>query len=145
MDSLPYQAWIPENRKTVVCIDSYRDGIFRGRFFTPEQEVQIFDSLSQFLVMMDEMLERNQNPRSDTRHRSFSAFLLPYPASAPAGGIRKGRLATFELQILFRQHASWQGVLLWREQQQKQCFRSVLELILLMDSALRDPEGKETA
>lgn len=39
--------------------------------------------------------------------------------------------------MIFRQHTSWQGVVIWLEQQMEQSFRSVLELILLMDSALR--------
>lgn len=136
------ELWIPENRKTTVCIDSYLDGIFQGRFFGPSRESQPFGSLSQFLVMMDDMLEENQTPQSYTAHRSFSE-LLPPSTTPPGGSDRKGILATFELQILFRQHTSWQGVLLWREQNQKQSFRSVLELVLLMDSALRNPEGKE--
>ena len=53
---------------------------------------------------------------------------------------RKGRLATFELKILFRQHASWQGTIVWKEGRQEQSFRSVLELVHLMDSALRATE-----
>ena len=41
------------------------------------------------------------------------------------------------MRILFRQNASWQGELLWMEKNARQSFRSVLELITLMDSALR--------
>jgi len=37
---------------------------------------------------------------------------------------------------MFRQHASWQGGVLWVEGKAEQSFRSALELILLMDSAL---------
>ena len=48
-----------------------------------------------------------------------------------------GNAATFEMRILFRQHASWQGELLWLEKNTRQYFRSVLELITLLDSALR--------
>ena len=49
---------------------------------------------------------------------------------------RKGKLATFVVKVLFRQHTSWQGSITWLEEQSEQAFRSVLELILLMDSAL---------
>ena len=41
------------------------------------------------------------------------------------------------VRILFRQNASWQGSVLWREGGQEERFRSALELVLLMDSALR--------
>ncbi|MBQ3574429.1 MAG: hypothetical protein IJA26_02060 [Clostridia bacterium] len=50
--------------------------------------------------------------------------------------VRRGAKATFELQILFRQHSSWQGLLKWREKNIEQSFKSALELILLIDSAL---------
>lgn len=140
--TLLQKLWIPENRKTAVCIDSYEDGIFRGRFYGPGGEEQQFHSLSRFLVMMEEMLERKGEPQSDTSRRSFSAFLQPTAGGAAQGNIRRGKLATFELQILFRQHTSWQGMVRWKEQHQEQRFRSVLELILLMDSALRETEGR---
>lgn len=142
MNSLLQKLWIPEDRKIIVCIDSYLDGVFRGRFFDDQLDGQSFDSLCQLLLMMDDMLERTRNPQSYTARRSFSEF-LPSAPDSPAGDPKKGILATFSLQILFRQHASWQGVLLWQEKQQTQNFRSVLELIQLMDSALRGPEGKE--
>jgi hypothetical protein len=133
--------WIPKSRKTVVCIDSYQDGIFQGRFYGPDGTAQSFRSLSQFLVMMEQMLEQSNEPQSDTNHRSFSAVLPPSAAGIHRDSSRRGLRATYELQILFRQHTSWQGIVLWQEQHREQRFRSVLELILLMDSALREREG----
>ncbi|MBQ3147093.1 MAG: hypothetical protein IJB91_05120 [Oscillospiraceae bacterium] len=49
---------------------------------------------------------------------------------------RPGDLATFAVKILFRQNASWQGSVTWLEGKREQSFRSVLELILLMSTAL---------
>lgn len=138
---LVQKLWIPANRKFTVLIDSYEDGIFRGRFYDSDGTIRSFSSLSRFLLMMEEMLERNNEPQSDTASRSFSSFLIPPSSESYHSAIRKGILASFELQILFRQHTSWQGVILWREQHKEQSFRSVLELILLMDSALRQQEA----
>ena len=56
MRTLVQKLWVPENRKTTVCIDSYLDGIFHGRFYGPDGEEQSFRSLSQFLVMMQELI-----------------------------------------------------------------------------------------
>ena len=89
------------------------------------------------------MLNFLNEPQSDTLHRSFAALLLPPGEGILWNSVRRGSRATFELQILFRQHTSWQGVLFWKEQHREQSFRSVLELILLMDSALREQEGLE--
>ena len=135
--------WVPESRKTTVCIDSYQDGIFQGRFYGPDGGAQSFRSLSQFLVMMQELLEQLGDPQSDTSHRSFSALLQQPSPGFPRNNIRRGTQATFELQILFRQHTSWQGMILWKELSRQQSFRSVLEMILLMDSALRETEEQE--
>ena len=43
---------------------------------------------------------------------------------------------TFELEILFRQNYSWQGRLRWPEKGKEATFRSVLELITLMELLL---------
>ena len=145
MIALVQKLWIPGNRKTTVCVDSYREGILQGRFYGPDGSVQFFPSLSRFLVLMEEMLELSNEPQSDTIHRSFSSFLLSPTSGDHQNHRPKGERATFELQILFRQHTSWQGVLFWKEQHREQSFRSVLELILLMDSALREQEELETA
>jgi hypothetical protein len=45
------------------------------------------------------------------------------------------------VRVLFRQNASWQGSLTWLEEGKEESFRSVLELLLLMHSAL-DPETR---
>ena len=43
---------------------------------------------------------------------------------------------TFELEILFRQNYSWQGRLRWPKGQREASFRSVLELLILMETVL---------
>ena len=137
--------WVSQERKTILCIDSYQDGVLQGRFYGKDRETERFDSLSQFLVKMDAMLEETQKPQAYTATRTFSSFLVPEVSGNFSGGLRKGRCATFELQILFRQHTSWQGVLIWKDRKMEQSFRSVLELVLLLDSALRDAEGREAS
>mgnify|MGYP003291337640 CR=1 FL=1 len=143
VSALVQKLWIPESRKTTVCVDSYREGILQGRFYGPDGSAYAFPSLSRFLVQMEEMLELNNEPQSDTKVRSFSTFLLQPHTGTHFSSRPRGELATFELQILFRQHTSWQGVLFWKEQHREQSFRSVLEMILLMDSALREQEELE--
>lgn len=137
--------WIPQNRKTTLCIDSYDRGVLCGRFYSAGQAAETFDSLSQFLVKMDAILEEYQMPQSYTSARSFSEFLLPEESNRRSVGGNKGKQATFELQVLFRQHTSWQGILVWQDRKLEQSFRSVLELVLLIDSALRSLKGKEAS
>ena len=91
--------------------------------------------MTHVLLEMEKMLDDTDFPRSFTEMRRFTAPTADDRAP-PAAEQRKGALSTFTLRILFRQNASWQGSILWQEGQQEQCFRSVLELILLMDNAL---------
>ncbi|MBQ3108078.1 MAG: hypothetical protein IJP37_03790 [Clostridia bacterium] len=51
---------------------------------------------------------------------------------------------TFVINVLFRQNASWQGTIQWVNQNKTQHFRSTLELIKLMDSALESEEEAVT-
>ena len=53
-----------------------------------------------------------------------------------------GRKATFVIKILYREHSTWQGVICWRETGEKQAFRSFLEMIILMASALESGRGE---
>lgn len=135
--------WVHDSRKILVCVDSYESGVLRGRFFTPFQEMQPFDSLSQFLVGIENMLEENRVLQSYTACRTFSTLLQSGGRTGQPGTNRRGARATFELQVLFRQHSSWQGLLVWQDRKAEQSFRSVLELVILMDSALRTMEGSE--
>ena len=128
------------NACILICIDSYESGNPRGRLHNRSTGDSSFDSLSQMLLLVEEMLEDLQSPQSYTACRSFSHLVQPMQTPPGSHRPRRGQAATFELRILFRQHTSWQGVLLWQEQQREQSFRSALEMILLMDSALRGLE-----
>ncbi len=54
----------------------------------------------------------------------------------------KSRPQTFTVQIQYQENATWQGTILWVEEKQAMHFRSALELLKLMDSAL-DQAGKK--
>jgi len=45
---------------------------------------------------------------------------------------------TFEISVKFTQNSTWQGQIHWVEKDQKQNFRSALEMIKLMDEALTE-------
>lgn len=128
-----------EYRTTMICVDSYDNGIPVGRFYNPACSEGIpFQSLSQLLVKMEDLLDGMRLPQSFTVARTFSRQDTDSgERDVSAGAERKGRLATFAVRILFRQNASWQGSVSWLEGEREESFRSVLELVLLMDSAMQ--------
>lgn len=54
-----------------------------------------------------------------------------------------GEKATFTIQVQFRQNATWQGTIAWIEGKKVQRFRSTLEMIKLMDSAIAAANGED--
>ncbi|WP_283610297.1 hypothetical protein [Faecalispora anaeroviscerum] len=51
--------------------------------------------------------------------------------------------ATFVVDMLYRQHSTWQGNLRWVEGNKESAFRSEIELLSLMDSAMKLTKEKE--
>lgn len=130
-----------EYRTTVVCIDSYENGVPAGRFYNPyDPRGESFYGLVRFLVRMTDLLDAMDFPQSFTVARSF--MFTPMDAGgSPQKTVQEGKLATFAVRIMFRQNATWQGSVTWLEGGRNQSFRSALELVFLMDSALRGSMG----
>ena len=45
---------------------------------------------------------------------------------------------TFEITVRYKQNATWQGQIYWINKNRKQNFRSVLEMLKLMDEAITE-------
>jgi hypothetical protein len=52
-------------------------------------------------------------------------------------------IGVFFINTIFRQHASWQGEVLWEKTGQKICFRSALELLHLIQSVLQESGSED--
>ena len=48
------------------------------------------------------------------------------------------RIASLRIQILFREHHTWQGRLIWQDEKREFVFHSALELMQLMDEILAE-------
>jgi len=125
-------------RTTTVCVDSYEEGVMKGRIYHPSNEGVLFKSLSQFLIQMEDLLDELKLPQSFTAVRSFAPTVGEIETERLDEAPKEGKLATFAIRVLFRQNASWQGSVSWVETGQENSFRSALELIFLTDSALRE-------
>lgn len=126
-----------EYRNTLVCVDSYDCHVMKGYFsnlFMPE--VVPFNSTIEFLKAMEDMLEGMKFPQSYTVIRGFSKCPEEAEYIPPVDWAASGKLATYSIRIMFRQNSSWQGSIRWIEGKSEQSFRSVLELLFLMDSGL---------
>lgn len=130
-----------------ICIDSYENGEMQGKVVNPCYSGNLeFKNLISFLKIMEALFDKFEYPQSSMSTRHFAGKKAP----APVTDIEftenldkedylktetRGKLATFRIQVRFRQNASWQGTLTWVEGNKTENFRSVLELIMLMDSS----------
>ena len=137
---MAHHLWASMGNSNIICVDSYEEGVLKGRFYRPYREGEHFSSLSQFLMKMEAVLDDLHNPQSYTSLRTAAHSSAVGTASLHTDWTGGGKRATFELQILFRQHTSWQGMIRPVGEQVVYSFRSVLELIMLMDSVLRSDQ-----
>lgn len=49
---------------------------------------------------------------------------------------------TFIVQVMYQQNDTWQGTVKWVERHKEQHFRSALELIRMIDDAVKSEDGK---
>ncbi len=91
-------------------------------------------------------LDRLDFPQRSTMQRSFrkqEAISIDYGKRPAREEImsnlenKKGEEGTFIVQVKYRQNATWQGQVIWAEENKKMYFRSALELLRLIDDALR--------
>ena len=121
----------------MVYVDSVSDRIPTGRYhMASDPEPKPFHGFAPLLIGINEMLDRENFPQAFEELRKFhipSELSKPF---LPRANQNSGTLATLSLRILFRQNASWQGSVTWLEGNQEIFFRSVLELLVLMDNVL---------
>ena len=126
-------------RNTVVCVDSYKDSILVGRLYNPYVEGSIeFHGWMSFILATEDMLDQMNYPQAYEVKRTFTEAQTGRYKIGQTPIEYKGEVGTFEIKIFFRQNASWQGTIRWLEEEVEESFRSVLELSMLMNSALHE-------
>ena len=127
-----------------ICIDEYQDGRMRGRLYNNYYtEPIIFANVIQLLKKMEAIFDRFEYPQKTMEPRKFAdkgrnpAEIIGQNALMQ----RKfqeanGKVATFHVRVIFRKNASWQGIVCWVDGEKRENFRSVLELLMLMDGAI---------
>ena len=100
----------------LISIDSYEDGKMTGTL-----DSVIMSAPVSLIMLIDNIL--------DQQTESLQSILSPIdPAFEPS----------FELEVLFRQHHTWQGRIKWDAGQKQATFKSVLELLFIIEMAFGD-------
>ena len=132
--------------------DSSLNGILYSHFLDTPYE---FTNLLQLIEKMESVFDSKDFPeafmtprvfgvsaRSRNNHERDGNIYMKDIVSSITQQVSGGSKCTFEISVKFRQNATWQGQILWVEKNVKQNFRSVLEMLKLMDEALSESEEK---
>lgn len=127
-----------------ICIDNTLNGDESGRLYHVfSKQPRYFNDAGQLIKMIDAFLDEINFPQATMIYRSFKSRKKKMEwekKDMEVTNVRmseqRGNKATFVVHILYRQNASWQGRVTWVENKQSVSFRSVLEFLKLIDSAL---------
>lgn len=139
------EQFVPYEMKTsIIHILSYEgknlEGYLENAFFKGRR---YFSNLTQMIFLVEELLDFMVFPPRATSMRSFKAGTAHRVTTAHKSVNADKPIASFRLSVLFRQNASWQGNIQWMDDRAVTPFRSVLELVQLMDSVLGQYDSQE--
>ena len=131
----------------ILCADSTpQHGLFQGRLYHGYHDGPIrVESFLEMTEIMEKLFNDLQFPRPGLRDRSFSEDgTAPYYGKKENKRImsdkdlltQHGDLGTFIIRVQQRQGVTRQGRVTWSEQNKTIRFRSILELIKLIESGI---------
>lgn len=136
-----------------ICVEEVSDRDCSGRIWHQySREAPEFRGTAELLRVMEELFDRWDFPQNSTVPRTFKSTGTQETVRKRGETARqmdarelqekRGGRATFIVHVKYRQNATWQGEVIWAEKQQKQSFRSALEFLKLIDSALDEAERR---
>ncbi|MBQ3381164.1 MAG: hypothetical protein IJG58_05325 [Oscillospiraceae bacterium] len=142
------QWYIGAPNGVVICIRENNDGELAGEFYHSYSSRPVpFQGIGQMTLRMEKLFDWLNFPYPGTNSRSF----LPAKASADKNNIhperkkimsdemlltKHGEIGTFIVRVQHRQNSSWQGRITWMEEDKTVQFRSVWEMIKLIENAV---------
>ncbi|MBS6955259.1 MAG: hypothetical protein KH230_18735 [Enterocloster asparagiformis] len=116
-------------RMCEVAVCNYRNNTIAGEVSNPAVKDRfVFENEFELMEHLEMMLGRRPADSED------SLVVTPRQGSVCRGAIGP---MTFLVRVLFWKNGTWQGTACWKEKGEHASFRSFLELLLMMDSAVR--------
>ncbi len=124
----------------VIRMDSYEDKNPQGTLYLLHTQEEIaFTNLFELLEQLDRLAQCSESRASCNPGIQRVITGKREDVALRATPEIRGDIATFQIKIFFCANATWQGSLGWKEGKQELRFRSALEFVKLMDSALPQP------
>ena len=140
MSPLTSLKFVPYEMKTsIIRVHSYLGKNLSGTFDNSYYKEELcFENLTQLLIIIENLQDAICYPQKSMEWRTFNkdADRQVISRRVPDENKNHKPLATFQVNIVFRQNASWQGSVRWLENGLETEFRSALELIFIIDNVL---------
>ena len=142
-----------DNSALRICVDSVSNYAAAGRAFSRRLVEPIeFSDLSSLFLRLEQLFDRQNFPQAFQRTRVIVRDSLWQDAAAAANAsdgmseekvsAQRGEIATFDLRVVSRRNATWQGTVDWLDGSARQEFSGTLELLRLVVAKLAVPGEK---
>lgn len=135
------QRYIGAPNGVVLCIEEKEKGALRGRLYSKYGE-RDFASTLQMVSRMEELFDALRFPFPGSNERLFVerektvTEIGEITMSDESLLSKHGDMGTFIVRVQHRQNSSWQGRITWMEENKTVQFRSVWEMIKLIENAV---------
>ena len=138
----------------LVCVDKFSDNEIYGRFYNLYLPKGFrFNGVIDLLSKLETLFDEFAFPQ---RYNDMRSFIINSKGELVQPTVQKrewrkqmaeeiyeqeaGNTTTFVVEVQYRRNATWQGTVRWIDGNKTERFRSTLELLKLMDSALNEQE-----
>lgn len=133
-----------------ICVDVIEEGDIKGRYYHKySRSAHVFENVMDLVLEMEKLFDALDYPQATTRLRSFSKNKEQKKTVEKMESVwenavfseERGEKATFLVSVKTRANAGWQGEVIWVEKKNTGKFRSLLELIKMLDGAQQQDEA----
>jgi len=139
------QWYIGAPNGVVLCINGSNEGDLSGEFYHSYSTQGVpFSGLGQMILRMEKLYDDLRFPFPGTNSRTFGKEKPLTRTTEERIKImsddallsKHGDIGTFIVRVQHRQNSSWQGRITWMEEDKTVQFRSVWEMVKLIESAV---------
>ncbi len=139
------QWYIGAPNGVVLCVNGSNEGDLSGVFYhSYSTEAVPFSGIGQMVLRMEKLYDYLRFPYPGTNSRTFGEEKKLTRLTEERKKImsddallsKHGDIGTFIVRVKHRQNSSWQGRITWMEEDKTVQFRSVWEMIKLIESAV---------
>ena len=139
------QWYIGAPNGVVLCVNGSNEGDLSGVFYhSYSTEAVPFSGIGQMVLRMEKLYDYLRFPYPGTNSRTFGEEKKLTRMTEERKKImsddallsKHGDIGTFIVRVQHRQNSSWQGRITWMEEDKTVQFRSVWEMIKLIESAV---------